>query len=242
MVSIIIAVHNGFEYTRACLKSILENTAEGKYEVIVVDNGSKPKYRGAAVRNEENLGFPRAVNQGIKASKGGLICLLNNDVIVTPGWVERLARHLRRGYDLVGPCTNSVSGPQQVLVDVYNGTEELGRVAEDFYMRNKGQAIPYHRLVGFCLLIKRKVFNGIGLFDEAYSPGNFEDDDFCLRAIEAGFRPGIARDIFVHHFGGVTHRLLGLDYAALVEKNRKIFETKWGKKYERLQKRGCQAH
>ena len=64
--------------------------------------------------------------------------------------------------------------------------------------------IDVNRLVGFCLLIKREVIDAIGLLDERFGIGCFEDDDYCLRAIAAGYRAVIAGDAFVHHYGGRT--------------------------------------
>ena len=106
MISIIIPVFNQHEMTKECLDAIRENTQN--YQIILVDNGSDPPipiddfqngystpygdiFPGdIVIRNETNLGFPVAINQGIRASKGDVICVLNNDVIVTPGWTDRL--------------------------------------------------------------------------------------------------------------------------------------------------------
>ena len=107
-----------------------------------------------------------------------------------------------------------------------------------FQLENALQSIPFHRLVFYCVAIKKEVIDKVGLLDEVYTPGNYEDDDFCMRAIEAGFKLGIARDVYVHHFGSVTHKALNLDYRELVTRNRKIFDTKWGEKYERLKNQG----
>ena len=75
--------------------------------------------------------------------------------------------------------------------------------------------IDVNRLVGFCLLIGREVIDAIGLLDEQFGIGWFDDDDYCLRAIAAGFRAVIAGDAFVHHYGGRTFLGAGVDTAAL---------------------------
>jgi len=83
-----------------CLNAIGAHTSD--HEVIVIDNGSDPPFASSMkslIRNETNLGFPVAVNQGIRAAKGDIICLLNNDVIVTPGWADNLIKALRM-YDM----------------------------------------------------------------------------------------------------------------------------------------------
>ena len=232
MFSIIIPVLNQLEMTLKCIESIEDNTKD--FEIIIIDNGSDPpcpKYCDTLIRNEENLGFPKAVNQGIEASNGDVVVILNNDVIVTDNWLYRLEWHLLK-YDMVGPCTNSISGPQQVLISQYNNEQELNTAAMEFQLKNAFQSIPFHRIVFYCVAIKREVIDKIGLLDEIYSPGNYEDDDFCMRAIDAGFKLGIARDVYVHHFGSITHKALNLDYQELITRNRKIFNTKWGGKYE----------
>ena len=238
MFSIIIPVHNQIEMTLNCIESIEDNTKD--FEIIIVDNGSDPrcpKYCDTLIRNEENLGFPVAVNQGIEASNGDVVVILNNDVIVTHHWLEKLQWHLSSGFDMVGPCTNSVSGPQQVLIGQYNNGQELNTAAMEFQVKNAFQSTPFHRLVFYCVAIKREVIDKVGLLDEVYTPGNYEDDDFCMRAIEAGFKLGIAQDCYVHHFGGVTHKALNLNYQELIAKNHKIFTDKWGSRYDEMVKK-----
>ena len=103
-----------------------------------------------------------------------------------------------------------------------------------FQLKNTFQSIPFHRLVFYCVAIKRTVIEKVGLLDEVYTPGNYEDDDYCMRAIDAGFKLGIAQDCYVHHFGSITHKALGLDYQKLVTKNHKIFDAKWADRYAEL--------
>lgn len=243
MISIIIPAFNQHEITRECFLSILSNTKD-PFEIIIIDNGSDlPVFGGfqdehiVLIRNEENLGFPKAVNQGIKAANGDVIAILNNDVIITPNCFEILQSHLSNGFDIVGPVTNSISGPQQILIDQYDDLTTLYKAAEGLQKEKKGQSYPYHRLVFFCVAIKREVIDKIGLLDEIYTPGNCEDDDFCMQAIEAGFKLGVAEDCYVHHFGSVTHKAMNIEYGKLLAKNQKIFNEKWGDRYKEMVKR-----
>lgn len=224
--SIIIPVCNQPELTKACLDSVAAHSHD--HEVIVVDNGSSPAWRGPefCIRNEKNLGFPVAINQGIKRAVGEIIVLLNNDTVVSAGWLDRLSHHLK-SFDLVGPMTNRVSGPQQLSVSGFPLPDGILGVSEDVYRSSAGRAIPFHRLVFFCVAIKREVIDKIGLLDERFSPGNFEDDDYCLRAIEAGFRLGIATDCFIYHAGGSTHKALSLDYTELLRVNSEKLAAKF---------------
>ena len=249
LTSIVILTHNQLEATRACLESIRRCTDE-RYELIVVDNASTDgtvAYLQAQgdvrlIVNAENRGFPAAANQGIQAAVGRQVLLLNNDTIVTPGWLTRLLRALDsdRRIGLVGPCSNRVSGPQQVPVH-YDSDDSLDGFAWDWGKEHDGVIEDVDRLVGFCLLIRREVIDAIGLLDERFGLGCFEDDDYCLRAIQAGFRAVIARDAFVHHDGGRTLRASGVDFASLMRENQAKFRAKWAALAPRLDAGGWVA-
>lgn len=224
--SIIIPVCGNEELTFDCLDSIEKNSSD--YEVIIIDNGSTPAWQGLSkfIRNEKNLGFPIAVNQGIKIATGEIIIILNNDTLVSPHWLERFEYHLKT-FDMVGPVSNCISGSQQLPAGAYA-----------FVDSKLGQIYPWHRLVFFCVAIKKVVFDKIGLLDEQFSPGNMEDDDFCMRAIEVGFKLGIAEDIFIYHLGTATFKTQGIDYQNLLRTNLVKFQAKWPeRKYDQLVKK-----
>jgi glycosyltransferase involved in cell wall biosynthesis/cytochrome c-type biogenesis protein CcmH/NrfG len=235
MTSIVIVTHNEIEHTKRCLESICRCTSE-PYELIVVDNCSTDgtlEYLRAQkdihlVENPSNRGFPAAANQGIRESSGQQILLLNNDVIVTPGWLSRLLRGLFSGNDvgLVGPCSNCVSGTQQIAVD-YANLQQLDEFAEHWARKCCGELVETKRLIGFCLLFRRELQDRIGLLDERFGIGNFEDDDYCHRAWLAGNRALIVRDCFVHHTGSATFRASTIDYGDLFRRNQELFNEKW---------------
>jgi O-antigen biosynthesis protein len=76
--------------------------------------------------------------------------------------------------------------------------------------------------------MKRKVYADIGGYDEIFGIGNFEDNDFCIRARKAGYQLGIAMDVFAHHFGSSTFIQNKVEYDALLLFNWEIFKRKWG--------------
>lgn len=86
----------------------------------------------------------------------------------------------------------------------------------------------YPRVVALALLVKREVFEKVGLFDEDYTPGNYEDDDLCVRALRAGFDTVIAQDVFIHHFGRSTFRGSRMKYYEIVGRSKRLFHKKWG--------------
>jgi GT2 family glycosyltransferase/tetratricopeptide (TPR) repeat protein len=235
LLSIVIVTCNQLAYTRLCLDSIRGHTPQ-PFEIIVVDNGSRDgtvEYLQSqadvkGIYNSENRGYPAAANQGLGIARGGFILMLNNDVIVPAGWLPRLMNPLLEHDDigLIGPCSNRVSGPQQIPVP-YTDLSELDAFAEDLARRHAGELQYTLRLVGFCLLFRGKVLETIGLLDERFGIGNFEDDDFCRRAADAGFKAAIARGAFVHHFGSVTFASQGIDMNGLLRRNAQMYREKW---------------
>jgi GT2 family glycosyltransferase/tetratricopeptide (TPR) repeat protein len=235
LTSIVLVTYNELAYTRLCVESIRQVTDE-PVELICVDNGSKdgtPDYLehqpdARVIRNPYNRGFPAAANQGIQAATGRQVLLLNNDTVVTTGWLDRLLRalHSDERVGLVGPCSNFVSGEQQVPVR-YDDLAQLDGFAWDWGRAHHRVLEDTDRLVGFCLLIRREVIDRVGVLDERFGIGCFEDDDYCRRTLQAGFRAVIARDAFVHHFGGRTFVGSGTDFAALMRTNEQRYRDKW---------------
>ena len=184
------------------------------------------------IKNKENLGFALGNNKGIAEAKGDYVVLMNNDVVVTPGWLKRLVKVAKRKpqVGIVGPMSNYVSGPQLVKEVTYKKTSlsGLSKFSKAFARKHAGQTMPYWRVVGFCMLIKREVIDKIGGLDGRFGLGNFEDDDFSLRAALAGFESWIVKDCFVHHFGSRTFAGAKIDFRESLHKNWEIFKEKWG--------------
>lgn len=236
LTTIVIPTFNQLRYTQLCLESIRQHTRL-PYELIVVDNGSKDgtvEYLRAApnlvlIENPQNRGFASACNQGIRIARGEYILLLNNDVVVTDGWLKRMLRGFPRdpSTGLVGPRANNISGRQKVPAVSYKDLEGLQAFARKFARDHAGEAHFVPRLVGFCLLIKREVIQKIGTLDERFGMGCFEDDDFCLRARMAGYRLMMADDVFIHHFGSATFRGEEIDLERVIERSQDLFFEKW---------------
>lgn len=233
LTSIVIVTFNQLAFTKECIDSILLRTDE-PIELILVDNGSTdgtPDYlrsiSGAKViLNDDNRGFAPAVNQGLQVATGRQLMLLNNDCVVTTGWLEGLLDALddHESNGLVGPVSNNVSGEQQIAIP-YRDMSSMDGFAWD--CRSHRTLTVTDRLVGFCLLFRRQVMDRIGLLDEQFEVGCFEDDDFCRRAQLAGFRSVIARNVFVHHYGSATFKGSGVDFGEIMQKNERRYREKW---------------
>ncbi len=242
VVSVVIPVWNNWKLTRACVDSLVEH-AEAPLEIVIVDNGSTDgTARGLAelaersdvnvivVTNESNRGFPTAVNQGIAASSGELVCVLNNDTEVTPGWLtEMLAALERPGTGMVGPRSNSISG-LQIIPDAppMRDRSAVSAWARRWSAERAGRSWPTARLVGFCLLARRELFERLGGFDEGFGIGNFEDDDLCARVRAQDLTLRVADGSVVLHHGSATFKELGLDFAAVMATAGKRFGGRGG--------------
>jgi GT2 family glycosyltransferase/acetyltransferase-like isoleucine patch superfamily enzyme/2-polyprenyl-3-methyl-5-hydroxy-6-metoxy-1,4-benzoquinol methylase/Flp pilus assembly protein TadD/glycosyltransferase involved in cell wall biosynthesis len=240
LTSIIILTYNQLKHTKLCLQSIEEHTPQ-PHELILVDNGSTDgtldylqeyanlHHNVRVIANKKNLGFAAGNNQGLSVANGSYVLLLNNDTVVAEGWLARMLSVFERfsNVGIVGPVTNNISGPQQVKEATYNSLEEMHPFAKQRSSAHIGETIESFRVVGFCLLAKREVIDRIGGLDEQFGSGNFEDDDFCLRAAAAGYKARIAQDAFIHHTGSQTFKGAGINYQQSLERNWKIFKTKW---------------
>lgn len=238
--SIVMLTWNQLSFTQACLASIAIHTPE-PYELIIVDNGSSDgtqdwlKQQAAQdcrikiILNESNRGFAAGCNQGVAAASGNYFLLLNNDTVVTPDWLSGLHEVLSRYPDagIIGPMTNSASGVQVVADVGYDNLDVLPAWAMQFRENNRYRAIPQRRIVGFCMLFHRELVDKIGLLDESFGSGNYEDDDYCLRAELAGYRNLIAGDVFIHHVGGASFSGNNVQYTKAMRDNRQLFKEKW---------------
>jgi len=237
LVSIVVLSHNHLAMTQRCVAA-LRAAADARHptELIVVDNGSRdgsaawlaaqPDVR--LIINSHNLGAPLARNQGLEAASGQWLVVMDNDAIVTPGWLRRLLHHAqvdgRAG--CVGPVSNRVAHSQQIEFVGNTDPMSLQRFADALYAAEPFASEPHNMLSSFCLLFSRRVLDAIGGFDPRFSPWGYEDDDFTLRAALAGFANRIARDVFVRHehYDGVkTERHQELLFA-----NWRRFAQKWG--------------
>ncbi|MGC8889892.1 MAG: methyltransferase domain-containing protein [bacterium] len=238
LTSIIILTLNNLEYTKKCIESIRKYTPE-PYELIVVDNGSKdgtveylenqPDIK--LVKNPTNVGFAMGNNMGMKLAKGDYVVILNNDTIVTQGWLTRFIACAESdpSVGIVGPRSNYVAGAQLIKnVSYGNDIDAMQEFARKWSLENSGKYDETVRVIGFCMLVKREVIEKIGGFDPLYESGNFEDDDFCIRAIRAGFKIKIAHDVFIHHYGSKTFTSEKINYTESMLKNWERFKRKWG--------------
>ena len=242
MTSIVILTFNKISYTKKCIESIRKYTSKGSYEIIVVDNAStdgtiswlKEQSDIITIFNKDNLGFPKGCNQGIEIAQGSEVLLLNNDVIVTPKWLEQMLEALYSSEKIgaVGPVTNYAHG-QEIPV-TYQNEAEMVSFASEVTEKFKNKWSQKTKLIGFCLLFKKSVLEEVGVLDELFSPGNYEDDDISFRILLAGYKLLLCHDIFVHHFGSTSFRNDISKFNDLLSENELKFLDKWKIKKENI--------
>jgi len=241
-VSVIVVTYNNLTLTQDCLRSIEQYSDYANLEVIVVDNASvddTPAYLTAwaaqsndrhVILNSENRGFAAANNQGLVAASGDYLVLLNNDTYVTPGWIATLLAHLphNRTLGMIGPVTNNIGNEARIDIH-YDDMDGMLKAAGDYTARHAGQLTPLHTAAFFCVVMRRAVYEQVGSLDEAFGIGFFEDDDYCRRVEQAGWTIACADDVFIHHqLSASFSQLKPGKRQALFEKNKIIYEAKWG--------------
>ena len=222
-VDIIVPVYRGIEDTRRCLESVLAAPGQTAWRLIVINDCSPepevtPWLREFARRddriqlleNTENLGFVATVNRGMSLSNDNDVLLLNSDTEVANDWLDRIQRAAHSGPRVasVTPFSNNATicsyprfcQPNELPVGF--DTASLDRL---FATHCDSQAAEVPTGVGFCMYIRRACLTEIGLFDVAnFGKGYGEENDFCIRASEAGWVNLHALDTFVRHAGGIS--------------------------------------
>jgi GT2 family glycosyltransferase len=217
---------NGTMDTLKCLDSIRAIDPEGCL-TIVVDNGSVPDGSGEiaqaypwvkVIRREDNGGWAGGNNTGIRyALEHGAewITLLNNDTIVAPQLIDRLleAADHDPDYGVLGPIIHYMEDPDTVMTDGcrfnrpgYPGFFE--RIPVPATRSDPPHVVSVDIVNGCCMMISRRVFERIGLIDERFFIIH-EEADFCLRALQAGFKCGILAETMVWHKGGSWFKRTG---------------------------------
>jgi GT2 family glycosyltransferase len=246
-VEIIVLTYNGLEINKLCLTSILEKTAYPNFSVTLVDNDSsdgtkewlrqvqlKRNNRINVIFNNSNLGFAAGNNVAFKASKADYVILLNNDTLVTRGWITSLIKHLENdpGLGMCGSVTNAIGNEARIPVN-YSTTQEMDIFADRYTFENMGKQWRDPRaLAFFCAAIRKSITDECGFLDESYSIGMFEDDDYAEAVRAHGYRLAIAEDSFIHHFENYSFNKLDKAYKQeIFVQNKNWYETKWNKSW-----------
>ena len=221
MIDVIIPVYDGYEETKRCIESVLDNKNSRVFNLLVVDDCSpnpaiKQYLQDLSNRksiellvNSVNKGFVGTVNRGMSLHPDRDVILLNSDTQVANDWLDRMLSHadIDKRIATITPFSNNAeicSFPKFCQPnDLLHGLS-VDQVDDVFSTLPKKQ-IDVPTGVGFCMYIRRSAINDVGLFDEeTFGRGYGEENDFCLRVAAKGWRNIICSDVFVFHDGGVS--------------------------------------
>lgn len=223
-IDVIVCVHNALEDVRQCLESIQWTRTSEYQRLILIDDGSSEetaRYLETFAeertwvdlhRNDSARGYTKAANQGLNASTGEFVILLNSDTIVTDSWAAKMADAVfsTPGAGIVGPLSNAAShqsipdhrsSKDQTAINKLPprlSAEDVNRYCEEWTTAN---VLPRTPLIhGFCFGITRSVLYDIGNFDEVNFPKGYgEENSYCFRAIDSGFSLVVATHTFIYH-------------------------------------------
>lgn len=240
-VDIIVCVHNALDDVRRCLESVLRHTPP-PYRLIIVDDGSDNPTREftagfcaeqdhtVLLRNDQAQGYTRAANRGMREAGAEFVVLLNSDTVVSEEWLPRMLRCMEMdpSAGMAGPLSNTASWQSIPEIEdagdwamnplphgwtIPDMAEATARFSQPVFPR-----LPF--LNGFCLLLRHKALEEVGLFDEeTFAQGYGEENDFSLRLAKAQWSLAVVDDVYVYHaqsrsYSNERRRKLG-DRAAL---------------------------
>lgn len=252
LVSIIIPVYRRFDLLAKCLEAIPDAFGEIPFEVIMVDNASpaeeaKPFYDAYSqyivIRNRENLGFPKACNQGANRANSPLLFFLNSDVILDPGSGELLVKAMDD--PIVGICGMKLVFPQEDttkhgLMGPPGTIQHIGlstTIKAQFVHHFAGWNVNHPRVnalrdvyavTGAALMVRKQLFFDLGKFFEGYGLGTYEDVDLCIACRDMGKNVIVEPKAQGTHYTGATAREYGLGYN--MHRNQMVFMQRWQEK------------
>lgn len=262
-VNIIIVTWNACDYTKYCIDSIRRYT-DVPYHLTVVDNGStdetlnylrfQPDVR--VIVNKENVGYGGAINQGYEAEPTHFVCAMNNDIVVSPGWLKTMTQTLRENPDIgllgtLRPASfclhpDGNRNTRMVLKETMGETlpnpeEWLKKYCHPFgyqdfcnevkRVNNFGLRIvdgPPSFISTCCVLANSDVIEEVGgLADTRFLKYGSEDADLCWRISTAGYKVGITSETYIHHYKHISTEADNFDREKLTEENNRVFYQKW---------------
>lgn len=252
-VDVVIPVYGNFEAVKANISALNENTENVKFQIFLVDDAS-PDYHpngnafyeyaktmpnvAKVIRHVKNTGFPQTVNDGAAAGNSKYILVLNSDVILQKNALDILVTQLDNNSDIGITFPKLIFFPNSADPARPGGKVQHAGIVFDI------QGRPYHiyngwnpehpmvnvvrdmnAATGACLLIRRSLWNEIGGFDTVYSPGTFEDIQFCLQVRQLRYRIRYLPQSLGFHFTGMSAEKSG---GFPLNRNGNIFRARFG--------------
>lgn len=215
-VSVVIPNYNGEKYIKKCLESLLNQSLKPD-EIIIVDNNSTDgslkllnsefKDNVCIISLEKNTGFSVAVNEGIKASKGEFIALLNNDTELDKDWLKELYTVIQKDEKIFSCCSKMIRYDNRNIID--DAGDEYSILGWSF-KRGDGKSIDNYtkteEVFSSCAgaaIYRKTILDEIGCFDENFF-AYLEDIDISYRARIFGYKNYYSHKAKVYHIGSAT--------------------------------------
>ena len=219
--SVITLSWDNLDFTKAFVRSIRDNTTL-PYELIIVDNGSEPDTQRWVEENsdqsiifQENQGFSKGFNEGVKLAQGKYVMMANNDTEFPPDWDKKLVDIIEKnpGAGIVTPVYTS--GRKSAL-----RTEPGEKILKVFPFRKYPSAVAF-------LMRRNDLISKFGGWSEEYEIASGEDADLCFKVWKAGYDILIDERVLIIHEGKVTSSSKLEDWQAHFKLNSRQFKKKW---------------
>ncbi|MBS5800273.1 MAG: glycosyltransferase family 2 protein [Clostridiales bacterium] len=214
MITVVIPNYNGKGYLRECIDSVRQQTTV-KYELIIVDNAStdgdyeweKDQKDIIWIQLEQNYGFSKAVNEGIKKARGKYILLLNNDTVLKPNFLEEIQKEIEKDDNIFAVSSKMICYNNPTIID--DAGDEYNLLGWAF-KRGEGKSIEKYITPRYVFsacagaaLYRKSIFKQIGGFDETFF-AYMEDVDIAYRARLYGYKNSYCPTAEVYHIGSAT--------------------------------------
>jgi O-antigen biosynthesis protein len=244
--TLIIPAHNHYITTARCLATIFKSDLKD-YKVVVIDDActdftNKLLYRIQeegrpleVLHNQIQVGYVDSTNSALKKLDTEYFVFMNNDVLLDPICIrELIAEQFKHPeYGILGGTQYDREWKEQAPLKYFVRGEQA-TISNHIIMKNLpekyGDIIPVDDTHFACSLCSKRVLDKVGLIDTIYSPGNYDQEDYCLRVLEAGFKIGIVpKAKYIHNASTTTSDNMAF-YSQVLDRNRIVFWNKWGDK------------
>lgn len=212
-VSVILVAYNNLNYTRDCVESIIANTDDMEFELILVDNGSTDGTKeyfdsipGAKVIHlKHNLHVVKGFNMGLMAAEGEFSAAVCNDFIFSPKWLKNIITCIESDPNIgyVSPGATFISNMQEISIP-FVSKEDFQERAREFNVSDPSKWEERVVLLPNVLCCPTALLERIGYYDTRFFRGEFSDDDISFRIRRAGYKLVYCGDTVAHHYGSLT--------------------------------------
>jgi GT2 family glycosyltransferase len=226
---IVMPIYHNMEVTKNAIESLLNNTI-GEINLILINDGADREVRAyikqlmkfrkniVYIENKTPVGWTKSVNMGLSKSTMPVIAVMNNDIEIPSNmkhWLQRVCSIFRLDNTVGGVCTTS-----DYVMGLQNIRENSRILMHEHYTK---------LMIGFFFCIKREVYEKIGGLDDIFGTSGNDDLDYSIRITKAGYKMKVARDIFIHHVGSCSLKMVNDNLEEMDKESRKVLVKKWSK-------------